>query len=767
MNKYFISLTIMLCASVSTACAQQRPSSYVNPFVGATTNTTLAKAYHGLGKTYPGAVAPFGMVQVSPNTVTGGDNSCGYSYEHTSIEGFAFTQMSGVGWYGDLGNFLVMPTTGGVKTFAGTLDNPDEGYRSRYDKQSETARAGYYSVLLTDYGIRAEATALPHSGMLRFTYPASRDAHIQVDLARRVGGTSVWQTVEIVGGNAIRGMMRCTPEGGGWGNGSGKADYTVYYYAEFSRPFKSHGVWEAAIPNGRSRKLEDIQSEEYRDYARNAKLTPGAMRHEGKHIGFYADFDTRAGEQILMKAGISFTSLENAEANLKAEMPGWDFDGYRDECAALWDAELSKVSVSGGTDEERRVFYTALYHTLLDPRLCSDVNGEYLGADNKVHQTAAFNKRTIFSGWDVFRSQMPLQTIINPTVVNDMLNSLIEIASQSGNEYLERWELLNAYSGCMLGNPAISVLCDAYSKGIRGYDVEKAYRYALNTSRRFGNNDEGWSPGGNGVSLTLEYAYSDWCMARLAEWLGKEDDRRRFDRRALAYGSTFDKEWGWFRPRDDQGRFMPLPGQGRMAEGYGCTESNLYQQGWFVPHDVDGMVALMGGRDKVLADLHPRPLPPAGRAWAYAEVDARHLPQRLPRPRYRPRGQRGRGADVGLVRACSLGHTPRVPRQRPVRNHQPRVQPHRVQPRPVIRQGQDIHHRGRRQLAGERLHTVGRAERQALQQDLHHARRHNERRHARIAHGRQARQAVTAQPLTVFYLPKGHELHAKRPPFTR
>lgn len=603
MKKHTILLFALLCASVSAACAQQRPSSYVNPFVGATTNTTLAKAYHGLGKTYPGAVAPFGMVQVSPNTVTGGDNSCGYSYEHTSIEGFAFTQMSGVGWYGDLGNFLVMPTTGGVKTFAGTLDNPDEGYRSRYDKQSETARAGYYSVLLTDYGIRAEATALPHSGMLRFTYPASRDAHIQVDLARRVGGTSVWQTVEVVGGNAIRGMMRCTPEGGGWGNGSGKADYTVYYYAEFSRPFKSHGVWEAAIPDGRSRKLEDIQSEEYRDYARNAKLTPGAMRHEGKHIGFYADFDTRAGEQILMKAGISFTSLKNAEANLKAEMEGWDFDAYRDECAALWDAELSKVSVSGGTDEERRVFYTALYHTLLDPRLCSDVNGEYLGADNKVHQTAAFNKRTIFSGWDVFRSQMPLQTIINPTVVNDMLNSLIEIASQSGNEYLERWELLNAYSGCMLGNPAISVLCDAYSKGIRGYDVEKAYRYALNTSRRFGNNDLGWSPGGNGVSLTLEYAYSDWCMARLAEWLGKEDDRRRFDRRALAYGSTFDKEWGWFRPRDDEGRFMPLPGQGRMAEGYGCTESNLYQQGWFVPHDVDGMVALMGGRDKVLADL--------------------------------------------------------------------------------------------------------------------------------------------------------------------
>ena len=292
---------------------------------------------------------------------------------------------------------------------------------------------------------------------------------------------------------------------------------------------------------------------------------------------------------------------KNAEENLAAEMKDFDFDRTHAECVRLWNDELAKVSVEGGTDEEKRVFYTALYHTLIDPRLCSDINGEYTGADKKIHQTGKFRKRTIFSGWDVFRSQMPLQTIINPEMVNDLVNSLVEIADQSGNEYLERWELLNAYSGCMVGNPAISVLCDAYRKGIRDYDVEKAYRYALNTSRRFSNNDDGYTPGN--ISCTLEYDYTDWCMARLAEWLGKEGDRAHFDRRALSYATIFDPESGWFRPRNEKGVFSSLPEKGRLQEGYGCVESNPYQQGWFVPHDVEGMIRLMGGREKVLADL--------------------------------------------------------------------------------------------------------------------------------------------------------------------
>ena len=597
----FLSLSLLSCHTVEKEADGRPLSSYVNPFVGASTNTELAGASHGLGKTFPGATAPFGMVQVSPNTITGGDNGPGYSYEHTTIEGFAFTQMSGIGWYGDLGNFLVMPTIGDLHTFAGTEDKPEEGYRSRYDKSTEKASAGYYSVFLSDYKIQAEATALPHSGMLRFTFPESKEARIQVDLARRVGGTSTLQSVEVVDDHTIKGWMQCTPDGGGWGNGDGKADYTVYFYAQFSKPFSGHGVWSADIPDDWGRKREDVCSERYREAIRQAAIHPSVSAFEGKHLGFYANFETKPDEVILLKSGISYTSLKNAEENLAAEMKDFDFDRTHAECVRLWNDELAKVSVEGGTDEEKRVFYTALYHTLIDPRLCSDINGEYTGADKKIHQTGKFRKRTIFSGWDVFRSQMPLQTIINPEMVNDLVNSLVEIADQSGNEYLERWELLNAYSGCMVGNPAISVLCDAYRKGIRDYDVEKAYRYALNTSRRFSNNDDGYTPGN--ISCTLEYDYTDWCMARLAEWLGKEGDRAHFDKRALSYATIFDPESGWFRPRNEKGVFSSLPEKGRLQEGYGCVESNPYQQGWFVPHDVEGMIRLMGGREKVLADL--------------------------------------------------------------------------------------------------------------------------------------------------------------------
>lgn len=597
----FLSLSLLSCHTVEKEADGYPLSSYVNPFVGASTNTELAGASHGLGKTFPGATAPFGMVQVSPNTITGGDNGPGYSYEHTTIEGFAFTQMSGIGWYGDLGNFLVMPTIGDLHTFAGTEDKPEEGYRSRYDKSTEKASAGYYSVFLSDYKIQAEATALPHSGMLRFTFPESKEARIQVDLARRVGGTSTLQSVEVVDDHTIKGWMQCTPDGGGWGNGDGKADYTVYFYAQFSKPFSGHGVWSADIPDDWGRKREDVCSERYREAIRQAAIHPSVSAFEGKHLGFYANFETKPDEVILLKSGISYTSLKNAEENLAAEMKDFDFDRTHAECVRLWNDELAKVSVEGGTDEEKRVFYTALYHTLIDPRLCSDINGEYTGADKKIHQTGKFRKRTIFSGWDVFRSQMPLQTIINPEMVNDLVNSLVEIADQSGNEYLERWELLNAYSGCMVGNPAISVLCDAYRKGIRDYDVEKAYRYALNTSRRFSNNGDGYTPGN--ISCTLEYDYTDWCMARLAGWLGKEGDRAHFDKRALSYATIFDPESGWFRPRNEKGVFSSLPEKGRLQEGYGCVESNPYQQGWFVPHDVEGMIRLMGGREKVLADL--------------------------------------------------------------------------------------------------------------------------------------------------------------------
>jgi predicted alpha-1,2-mannosidase len=597
-------LTFSAIAGGALTAAAQTPASYVNPFIGASTSTKAAGTYHGLGKTFPGADTPFGMVQVSPNTITGGDNGSGYSYEHASIEGFAFTQMSGIGWYGDLGNFLVMPTAGKLKTSAGTVDHPEGGYRSQYLKTSEKASAGYYAVKLTDNNIKAEMTAAPHSGMLRFTFPQNKQSRIQIDLARRVGGTSTLQSVKVVNDHTIEGWMKCTPDGGGWGNGDGHAEYTVYFHAEFSKPLKNYGVWSADIPNDWKRKREDVESAKYQAQIANAEVLKQVKGKEGKHLGFYTEFATQANEQVLMKAGISFISIDGARNNLNKEIADWNFDAVHQRAVALWNKALSKVAVEGGTKEEKTVFYTSMYHTMIDPRIFEDVDGRYWGGDGKVHTSNGFTKRTIFSGWDVFRSQMPLQTIINPALVNDMVNSLVTLADEKDKNYLERWELLNSYSGCMLGNPAVSVIADAYAKGIRGFDLKKAYELSANSVEKFGNGNKGYTPGGLSLSYTLEYAYTDWCAAQLAKAIGNNKDYEKYTQRGQAYKNIFDKDKGWFRPREENGDWAAWPDSGRLKAWYGTMESNPYQQGWFVPQDVPGMVKLMGGNAKVIADLN-------------------------------------------------------------------------------------------------------------------------------------------------------------------
>ncbi len=577
----------------------------MNPFIGASTSTAAAGVYHGLGKTFPGATTPFGMVQVSPNTITGGDNSPGYSYEHTTIEGFAFTQMNGVGWFGELGNLLVMPTTGPLQKIAGKEDGSIAGYRSHYDKTTETARAGYYAADLTDYGIRVESSATPHCGILRFTFPENDLSRIQIDLARRVGGTSERQYVEVIDDRTIAGWMKCTPATGGWGNGEGHADYTIYFYAQLSEPMRQHGFWSADIPDTWVRKKDEVVSIPYLQRVAQAPVITGERQIEGKHIGFYTEFPTREGQQVEFKAGISFVDMEGARKNFEAEIASKTFDEVAGEAYAQWNRELNRIRIEGGTDEEKTIFYTALYHTMIDPRIYTDTDGRYMGADGKPRSTEGrFTKRTVFSGWDVFRSQMPLQTIINPELVDDLLASLTTMAQESGREYFERWEIVNAYSGCMLGNPALSVLADAYAKGIRGYDVERAYRYAVNTSRLFGNDSLGYTPSDLCISHTLEYAYTDWCVSQLAARLGKTEDAKAFAQKSRAYRNIFDREKGWFRPRRADGSWAPWPENARTTEWYGCIESTPYQQGWFVPHDVEGMVELMGGREAVLADLN-------------------------------------------------------------------------------------------------------------------------------------------------------------------
>ena len=564
----------------------------INPMIGASTSREF-----GEGKTFPGAATPFGLVQLSPDTITGGDNGPGYSYHHTSIEGFSFTHMSGVGWHGDLGNFLVMPTTGKLKTGRG-YNGSEDGYRSRFRHETETAQAGYYAVTLDDYGIRAELTAAPRAGILRFTFPKSDQSRLQIDLARRVAGTSVRQYVKVVDAHTIEGWMKCTPDGGGWGNGGGKANYTVYFSAQFSKPLTNFGVWSAEIPDGWKRKLEDIESERYREVVAAAKVMPGCRELEGKHLGFFSEFATAPGEVVLLKAGVSFVSVEGARANLQHDISGWDFDRIRQQARGAWEEALAGVAVQGGSAVQREAFATALYHSMIDPRAFSDQDGRYPGADQLIHQTGSFTYRTIFSGWDVFRSQYPMLTILRPDVVNDTVNSLTQQAELSGNGHLARWEFVGIESGCMIGDPAVSVFADAYLKGIRGYDAAKAYQLCrqsvLGPKSGRGNlaayAQLGFAPGD--ISWTLENAYFDYCASRFAAALGQTDDAGLLAKRSLNYKNIYDPSVGNMRARNADGSWTPW--KGATAHGQGCVESNPYQQGWFVPHDVAGLIELMG-----------------------------------------------------------------------------------------------------------------------------------------------------------------------------
>ncbi len=565
----------------------------INPMIGATTDRQ-----HGEGKTFPGAATPFGMVQLSPDTITGGDNGPGYTYENTTIEGFSFTHMSGVGWYGDLGNFMVMPTSGPLKTASGREGHPGEGYRSRFRHETEMAKAGYYAVTLDDSGVRAELTAAPRAGILRFTFPRNDLSRIQIDLARRIGGTSTEQEVWIVSDHAIEGWMKCPRAGGGWGNGKGKADYTVYFHAEFSRPFTQTGVWSADIPDGWIRTRDEVQADRYQARVAAASVTRNVQEKQGKHLGFFTEFATTAGQQVLMKSGISFVSVAGARANLEHDIPDWDFERVRSAARTLWKAALDRVEVAGISDTQKEVFSTALYHALLDPRAIADTDGTYFGADRQDHASGGFTVRTVFSGWDVFRSEMPLLTLIRPDIVTDEINSLMEVTRLSGQGFLPRWEFMGVESGIMIGDPAISVIAEAYGKGIRGFDVQEAYRMSRESAIGPKSNrkdlafygEHGWVP--DSISWTLEDAYYDYCMSRFAHALGKTADEALFAQRAENYRQIYDPSVGSMRARRADGSWLAWSGLTGAKQG--CVESNPFQQGWFVPQDVPGLVSLMG-----------------------------------------------------------------------------------------------------------------------------------------------------------------------------
>ena len=595
---------------------------YVNPFIGAgstrptpteAARLTLDPNFDGFhGKLFPGACTPGGMVQLSPDTITGGDNGAGYSYPHTTIQGFSFNHMSGVGAYGDLGNFLVMPTIGPLQTYWGQTDQPGSGYLSSYSKDTEVAQAGYYAVTLDDYKVRAEMTAAQHSGILRFTFAKNAQSRIQIDLARRIGGTSLRQTVKVTGARTIEGEIECTAKGGGFRHGT--VNYTLYYHAEFSRPLGNFGVWSATLPPGPYNTL--WPKPDFIAACQAADRLPGCQEKQGQHLGFYAEFPTDNQEAVLLKVGISYVSVANARANLEAEIPTWDFDGLRNASRAAWQEALNRIAVEGGTEDQKTIFYTALYHALIDPRTQADVNGDYPGGDGRVHQAKGFTKRTIFSGWDVYRSQYPLLTLIAPGIVNDQINSMVALAEENGTHYFDRWELMNSYTGVMNGSPEVIVINDAYRKNIRDFDQAKAYGYAIATCERFGNGEQGYTVGDHGLATTLENAFADWNLGQLAASLGHDADSKKYTARGQAYrllfdpeapwtydrtGSTSHPEWkGWLRGKEKDGSWMAWGG---LTSGKGGEESTVFESGWFVPQDIPGLLGLLGGRDLFVAKL--------------------------------------------------------------------------------------------------------------------------------------------------------------------
>ena len=439
----------------SAITREEPPSRFVNPLIGASTSSLF-----GEGKTFPGPTTPFGMVQLSPDTITGGmkgpgyeyegDSAPGYSYEQRTIEGFSFTHMSGVGWYGDFGNLQVMPSTGPMKLDSGRVNHPGEGWRSAYQHANERAEANYYAVKLDDYGIEVELTSAPRAGIMRFHYPKADSARIQVNLSRRIGGTSTRQYVRVIGDSAIDGWMRCPPAGGGWGNGEGKVNYTAYFRMEFSIPLERIGVWKIDVPNDafpvrHGLATSYFQSDQYQEVVRRGKVLEGCREFEGNHIGFFAEFPSLASDgRLAIKSAISFVSLEGARKNLAHDIPGWDFDKVRRKGRALWDQALSSIEIEGASEHEKRIFFTAMYHAMIDPRVISDVDGNYMGADEKIHAAVGYVPRTIFSGWDVFRGEFPLMTLLNTKLVSDQINSLVTLAETSGKGYLERWEIMNA-----------------------------------------------------------------------------------------------------------------------------------------------------------------------------------------------------------------------------------------------------------------------------------------------------------------------------------
>ena len=566
-----LSFGILLLFSFS-ACVSQQPDAetecyateYVNPFIG--TDFT--------GNTYPGAQAPFGMVQLSPdNGLPGWDRISGYFYPDSTIAGFSHTHLSGTG-AGDLYDISFMPVTLPYKE----ADTP-LGIHSLFSHDEETASAGYYQVRLKDYDINVELTATERCGIQRYTFPEA-DAAIFLNLRKAMNWDFTNDTrIEVVDSVTIQGYRFSD----GWAR-----DQHIYFRTRFSKPFAS------------------------------VQLDTAAVIKDGKRIGSSAiarfDFHTSAGEQILVTTAISGVSMEGAARNLAAEAPADDFDKYLAVTRKNWNEQLSKVEIKSNDIDEKVKFYTALYHSMLAPTIYSDMDGAYYGPDKQVHQADGWTNYSTFSLWDTYRAAHPLYTYIEPQRVNDMVKSFLAFSEQNGR--LPVWNFYGSETDMMIGYHAVPVIVDAYLKGIGDFDPKKALAACVATAnideyrviglyKKYGYvpydvtdhyNSENWS-----LSKTLEYAYDDYCIARMAEKLGERQIADEFDKRSLNYKNVYNSQTTFMQPRNNKGSFI----ENFSPDDYTphICESNGWQYFWSVQQDVDGLISLVGGKERFAQKL--------------------------------------------------------------------------------------------------------------------------------------------------------------------
>ena len=573
-----LALAVVCCALVGRTLEAGARRSAVPPTVDeliVSVDPTIGTGGHG--HTYPGASVPFGMVQLSPDTHDSGWDWCsGYHRSDQSIMGFSHTHLSGTG-AADLLDVLLMPTVGELKLEPGTRERPEDGYRSRFSHADETTAPGAYAVKLAN-GVRVELTATERVGLHRYSFPASDAAHVVLDLAHMVqgeGGGILDSELRIVDERTIVGWRRVTR----WAR-----DRHVYFYARFSKPFAGFGL---------------LVGQERR---------PGLREARGTRLKAWVDYRTTAGESVLVRVGISPTSVEGARRNLEREAPREEFDRARDAARAAWRKALAVVSLEGGTTKQRRTFATALYHAFLAPTLFDDADGGYRGLDGQVHRADGFHYHSTFSLWDTYRTAHPLYALVQRGRARDLVRSLIAMAQQHPDGVLPIWPLANGETHCMIGYHAASVIAEAWRKGIRDFDAGEALRLmkrqALKADYR-GLGDYarlGYVPSdreGESVAKTLEYSYDDYAIAVLARALGREDDAQAFLKRAASYANLLDPETRFARPRLADGRFAgpfdPVRyGVSKQWQDY--TEGNAWQYTFAAQHDPAGYVRLLGGR---------------------------------------------------------------------------------------------------------------------------------------------------------------------------